>query len=270
MFSQSGFVPDLVLLQEYLLSISICKKSLPKTPSLSLSLSLSLSQSLIPTLSLKHTHSPLCVSMYLFLSPLLLSQVLSSQTFVYALPVETEIQPVHRFIWNENLTSSPLSPTLTTRSSSSQGQQTSAAAARASRAVRPPHQQQPRPAAAARASRAVRPPHQQQPRPAAAARASKTAAKASRHQQQLEPPEQSSFIVSSSDADISSSLSSDYQAAILHDSLPKDKLTTPQHCPRRSSLSASADAPFTQVQTSRDRLDLEHCCSIRPTSKLSP
>ncbi|CAE1256054.1 unnamed protein product [Acanthosepion pharaonis] len=121
-------------------------------------------------------------------------------------------------------TSSPLSPTLTTRSSSSQGQQTSAAA-RASREVRPPHQQQPRPAAA-RASRAVRPPHQQQPRP----------------------------------ADISSSLSSDYQAAILRDTPPKDELTTPQHCPRRSSLSASADAPFTQVQTSRDRLDLGHPC----------
>ncbi|CAE1156614.1 unnamed protein product [Acanthosepion pharaonis] len=29
---------------------------------------------------------------------------------------------------------------------------------------------------------------------------------------------------------------------------------------RRSSLSASADAPFTQVQTSRDRLDLGHPC----------
>ncbi|CAE1297561.1 unnamed protein product [Acanthosepion pharaonis] len=52
----------------------------------------------------------------------------------------------------------------------------------------------------------------------------------------------------------------DYQAAILHDSPPKDELTTPQHCPRRSSLSASADAPFTQVQTSRDRLDLGHPC----------
>ncbi|CAE1163767.1 unnamed protein product [Acanthosepion pharaonis] len=47
-------------------------------------------------------------------------------------------------------------------------------------AVRPPHQQQPRPAAAAaRASRAVRPPHQQQ-------------------QQQLEPAEQSGLLISSS------------------------------------------------------------------------
>ncbi|CAE1265076.1 unnamed protein product [Acanthosepion pharaonis] len=33
----------------------------------------------------------------------------------------------------------------------------------------------------------------------------------------------------------------DYQAAILRDTPPKDELTTPQHCPRRSSLSASTD-----------------------------
>ncbi|CAE1258177.1 unnamed protein product [Acanthosepion pharaonis] len=81
--------------------------------------------------------------------------------------------------------------------------------------------------AAARASRAVRPPPHHQQQPAAASSS--------------EPAEQSSFIVSSSDADISSSLSSDYQAAILRDTPPKDELTTPQHCPRRSSLSASTD-----------------------------
>ncbi|CAE1312940.1 unnamed protein product [Acanthosepion pharaonis] len=156
-----------------------------------------------------------------------------------------------------------------------------AAAARASRAVQPPSS-----SAAAVGARAVRPPHHQQqqqlepaeqsglplsasaaaarasqsgqqsspassPSAAAAARASRAVRPPHQQQQQLEPAEQTN---------LAASFYLDYQAAILRDTPPKDELTTPQHCPRRSSLSASADAPFTQVQTSRDRLDLGHPC----------
>ncbi|CAE1321593.1 unnamed protein product [Acanthosepion pharaonis] len=44
-----------------------------------------------------------------------------------------------------------------------------------------------------------------------------------------------------SDSPYASPLHLDYQAAILRDTPPKDELTTPQHCPRRPSLSASTD-----------------------------
>ncbi|CAE1275127.1 unnamed protein product [Acanthosepion pharaonis] len=61
----------------------------------------------------------------------------------------------------------------------------------------------------------------------------------------------------------------------LHDSTSLHSATWTkrlhQRRPRRSSLSLflSADALFTKVPTSGHRLDLEHHCSIRPTSELS-
>ncbi|CAE1329533.1 unnamed protein product [Acanthosepion pharaonis] len=52
---------------------------------------------------------------------------------------------------------------------------------------------------------------------------------------------------------------------------PKDETDYTTALSVRSSLSASARrSTFTQVQTSRDRLDLEHRCFHSPTSKLSP